>query len=105
MVKNLLLENFNFYLILSNLIFIGGIFGILLAKNTINWLISIELLFISSFLNFIIFALYYMNIEGFIYALIIIILAAAETSIGLALILVFYNKNKNINIYPIKKIK
>ena len=106
MLENLLLiKNFNIYLILSNLLFIGGLFGIILAKNTINWLVCIELLFLSSFLNFIIFSSYYLNIDGFIYSLVILILAAAESALGLSIIAVFYNDNKDINIYSKKNIK
>lgn len=94
----LLFKNFNFYLLISNLIFIGGIFSIIIAKNIINWLVSIELLFISSIINFLIFALYHFNTDGYIFALIIIILAAVEAALGLSIIAIFYNNNKNISI-------
>ena len=70
MITNL--KMFNFYIIVSNTIFIIGIMGILLAKNLIIWLLSIDLLLISSFLNFIIFSNYYLKVDGFIFSLIII---------------------------------
>ena len=96
--KTLLIENLNFYLILANTIFLGGLLNLLIARSPIIWLVSIELLFISSFLNFIIFSIYYYNIEGFIYSLLILILAAVESALGLSLIILFFHHNKRINI-------
>ena len=105
MNENLLLfKNFNFYLLFSNLVFIGGLFSIIIAKNIINWLISIELLFISSIINFLIYALYHFNIDGYIYALVIIILAAAEAALGLSIIAIFYNNSKNISITTVHEL-
>ena len=98
MGKILLLENINFYVILANIIFIGGILNIIIARNTIVWLVSIELLFLSAFLNFISFSVYYFNIEGFIYALIILILAAIESALGLSLIALHCSKKKQASI-------
>lgn len=96
---------FNFYIIVSNTIFIIGIMGILLAKNLIIWLLSIDLLLISSFLNFIIFSNYYLKVDGFIFSLIIIILAAIEAALGLCFIMLFFNRKKTIQINRLKNIK
>ena len=96
---------FNFYIIVSNTIFIIGIMGILLAKNLIIWLLSIDLLLISSFLNFIIFSNYYLKVDGFIFSLIIIILAAVEAALGLCFIILFFNRKKTIQINKLKNIK
>ena len=97
MEKVFLLENLKYLVIVSNFIFVGGILSTLVAQNAIAWLISIELLFISAFLNFISFSLYYLNIEGFIYALIILIFAAIESAIGLSLISIHFSRNKRLN--------
>ena len=99
------LKMFNFYIIVSNTIFIIGIMCILLSKNLIIWLLSIDLLLISSFLNFIIFSNYYLKIDGFIYSLIIIILAAVEAALGLCFIMLFFNRKKTIQINRLKNIK
>jgi len=96
---------FNFYIIVSNTIFIIGIMGILLVKNLIIWLLSIDLLLISSFLNFIIFSNYYLKVDGFIFSLIIIILAAIEAALGLCFIMLFFSRKKTIQINNLKNIK
>jgi len=102
--KGMIIKNFNFILILSNIIFLGGITSLLLSKNAINWLISIELIFLSIFLNFIIFAIYYLDTIGFLYSLLTLIIAAAESALCLTLILLNYKITKNINLNLFKKI-
>ena len=95
--KLFLLENLKYLVIISNFIFVGGILSTLVAQNAIAWLVAIELVFISCFLNFISFSLYYLNIEGFIYALIILIFAAMESAMGLSLIAIHFSRNKRLN--------
>ena len=97
MEKILLLENLKYLVIVSNFICVGGVLSTLVSQNAIAWLIAIELVFISSFLNFISFSLYYLNIEGFIYALIILIFAAIESAMGLAFIAIHFSRNKRLN--------
>ena len=96
---------FNFYIIVANTIFLAGIISIILAKNLIIWLLSIDLLLISSFLNFIIFSNYYFKIDGYIYSLFIIILAAVEAALGLCFIMLFFNRKKTVQINKLKNIK
>lgn len=98
MGKTILIDNLNFYIILANTIFLSGLLNTLVARSPIVWLLSVELLFIGSFLNFIIFGTYYYNIEGFIYSLLILILAAVESALGLSLIVLFFKRNKKADI-------
>ena len=96
---------FNFYIIVSNTIFLIGIMSILLAKNLIIWLLGIDLILISSFLNFIIFSSYYLKVDGFIYSLVVIILSAVEAALGLCFIMLFFNIKKSIQVTELKNIK
>jgi NADH-quinone oxidoreductase subunit K len=96
--KMYIIENLNYHLVLANIIFIGGLLNVLNAKNPIIWLASIELLFISSFLNFIVFSIFYLEVYGFIYSLLVLILAATESSIGLSLIALFFIKTKQTEL-------
>lgn len=98
MEKIYILDNLNYHLVLANIIFIGGLLNVLNAKNPIIWLASIELLFISSFINFIIFSIYYLEVYGFIFSLLTLILAATESAIGLSLIALFFIKTKQTEL-------
>jgi len=90
--------NFDIYILLSNILFISGLVNVSIAQNAIIWLLSIELIFLASIINFLIFSLYYYNVDGYIYSLAIIILAAAESAIGLILIIWYFSNKKNVNI-------
>ncbi len=86
-------------LIFASLLFCIGIYGALTRRNTIGILISIELIFNSCCLNFVVFTRYY-NPElliGDAFVLFVISVAACEVAIGLALLLSIYRSNKNIS--------
>jgi NADH-quinone oxidoreductase subunit K len=98
MDKMYIIDNLNYHIVLGNIIFIGGLLNVLNTKNPIIWLASIELLFISSFLNFIIYSIFYLDIHGFLYSLLVLILAATESAIGLSLIALFFIKTKQTEL-------
>lgn len=86
-------------LIFASLLFTIGIYGALTRKNTIGILMSIELIFNSSCINFVIFTRYYNPelLTGDVFVLFVISIAAAEVAIGLALLLSIYRTYKNIS--------
>ncbi|MCX5779106.1 MAG: NADH-quinone oxidoreductase subunit NuoK [Elusimicrobia bacterium] len=90
-------------LIFNSVIFAIGIYGALTRRNTIGILMSIELIFNSACLNFIVFGkyLYPSLLSGDIFVLFIITVAAAEVAVALALLLCIYRNSKNIFIEKI----
>lgn len=94
------------YLILSTLIFVIGSLGMFLfRKHIINILISLELLLLSTNMNFVVFSCFLDDFIGQIYALLILTVAAAESSIGLAIIVVYYRLRGGISIDLISLLK
>lgn len=85
-------------LIFSSILFSIGIYGALTRRNTIGILMSIEIIFNSGCLNFVVFTRYLHPelLTGDIFVLFIISIAAAEVAIGLALLLSIYRHYKNI---------
>jgi len=86
-------------LIFSSILFAIGIYGALTRKNMIGILMSIELIFNSCCLNFVVFTKYHNSalLTGEVFVLFIISIAAAEVAIGLALLLSIYRHYKNIS--------
>jgi NADH:ubiquinone oxidoreductase subunit K len=86
-------------LIFSSILFAIGIYGALTRKNMIGILMSIELIFNSGCLNFVVFTKYHNSalLTGEVFVLFIISIAAAEVAIGLALLLSIYRHYKNIS--------
>ena len=87
-------------------LFIIGLIGIFINRhNIINILIAVEVIMLSSMLNFLAFSSFFKDVEGQIFILFILGVAAVEAALGLS-ILVIYNKyNKNIFINQMNKLK
>ena len=68
-------------------------------------LISLEVVFLSTNLGFILVALLIDDIAGFIYSMLTLSLAGIEISVGLALIILIYRKFMSIHVEKIDKIK
>ncbi len=94
-------------LIFGSILFAIGIYGALTRRNTIGILMSIELIFNSSCLNFVVFTRYHNSalLTGEIFVLFIISIAAAEVAIGLALLLSIYRNYKDISSDKINLMK
>ncbi|HBU69013.1 MAG TPA: NADH-quinone oxidoreductase subunit NuoK [Elusimicrobia bacterium] len=85
-------------LIINSLLFAIGIYGVLTRRNTIGILMSVELIFNSACLNFVVFtrALNPTLLSGEVFVLFIIAVAAAEAAVGLALLFNIYRSFKDI---------
>lgn len=88
----------NHYLVLSALLFTLGMIGVLMRKNVIVILMSIELMLNAVNLAFITFSTYNSNLNGQIMVFFVMTIAAAEAGVGLALAVAIYKKFKEVNI-------
>jgi len=93
-------DSLSSYLIISSALFSFGVFGILLRRNLVALLISLELILNSVNINFLAFNKFCLSDKslGQVFVIFVIALAAAEVCIGLSLILWLYRKKESINI-------
>ncbi|MCP4901086.1 MAG: NADH-quinone oxidoreductase subunit NuoK [bacterium] len=75
------------YVVLSLILFSLGIIGVMVRRNFITVLMSLELIFNAVNLNLIAFSFRLGDLSGQILAIFVITVAAAEAAIGLGLIL------------------
>ncbi len=75
------------YLLLSAGLFAIGLFGVLVRRNALHVLLSIELMLNAANVNFVGFALVHGNLTGQVFALFVIALAAAEVAVGIGVVL------------------
>ncbi|WP_340099612.1 NADH-quinone oxidoreductase subunit NuoK [Salinibaculum salinum] len=87
-----------FYLLLSAVVFCTGLFGILVRRNALMFLMSVELMLNAANINLVAFSHYYGNLTGQVFSLFIIALAAAEVAIGIGIILVLYRNFDDIDV-------
>jgi NADH-quinone oxidoreductase subunit K len=78
------------YLVLSFLLFATGLVGILIRRNMIIVLMSIELVLNSVNLNLIAFSYQLSDLTGQIFAVFTIAVAAGEAAVGLGILVALY---------------
>ena len=94
-----------FILFTTSLFFIS-FFGIIHNLHNVFFiLINLEIMMLSISLNFIYFALFLENVNGFVFALLIIGLSAAESVVGLSLLIVLDRLGANTFIASCNRLK
>ena len=88
----------SYYVILSAIVFITGIVGVLIRRNIIIILLSIELMLNATNINFVAFSNYFHNVAGQVFVFFALTVAAAEVAVGLAIIIALYRSKSSINV-------
>ena len=95
----------SYYLALSAVLFVIGVVGVLIRKNIIIILLSIELMLNATNINFVAFSHYLQDITGQVFVFFVMTVAAAEVAIGLAIIIALYRNRATINVDDINLMK
>jgi NADH-quinone oxidoreductase subunit K len=95
----------SYYLTLSAVLFVIGVVGVLIRKNIIIILLSIELMLNAANINFVAFSHYLQDITGQVFVFFVMTVAAAEVAIGLAIIIALYRNRSTINVEDISLMK
>jgi NADH-quinone oxidoreductase subunit K len=90
------------YIALSAVMFFLGVAGVLLRRNPLVTLMSIELMFNAANLLFMAFARAWLANAGQVFAFLVITVAAAEAAIGLAIVVTTFRDEKNVDVDEIR---
>ncbi|ODT80654.1 NADH-quinone oxidoreductase subunit NuoK [Devosia sp.] len=94
------------YLTVAAILFTLGVFGIFInRKNIIVILMSVELILLAVNLNMVAFSAQLSDLQGQIFALLILTVAAAEAAIGLAILVTFYRNRGTIAVEDVNALK
>ena len=94
------------YLSVAAILFTLGVIGIFLnRKNVIIILMSIELMLLAVNINLVAFSAYLGNLDGQIFALMILTVAAGEAAIGLAIVVTYFRNRGSIAVEDINMMK
>lgn len=97
-IDNLLKVGLNQYLYLSAILFTMGMLGVLLRRNVLVILMSIELMLNAVNISFVAFSRYSETMNGQIMVFFVMTIAAAEAAVGLALAVTIFKKFREVNI-------
>lgn len=85
-------------LLLAGTLFILGLIGLLVRRNVLFMLISVEIMLNAAGLAFVAAGMGWQQADGQVMFMFILAMAAAEVSVGLALILQMYHELKTLDI-------
>jgi NADH-quinone oxidoreductase subunit K len=95
----------SYYLILSAIVFLTGVVGVLIRRNIIAILLSIELMLNATNINFVAFSEYLQDMGGQVFVFFALTVAAAEVAVGLAIIIALHRAKDSINIEEFNLLK
>lgn len=87
----------NYYLLLSAVLFVIGTAGVLIRRNLIVILMSVELMLNAVNLTFIAFARSLGSMEGQVIVFFVMTVAAAEAVVGLAIIISVFRRHRTLD--------
>jgi NADH-quinone oxidoreductase subunit K len=91
-------------LLFAGILFLTGLVGLLVRRNIIFMLMSIEIMLNSAGLAFVIAGSHWMQADGQVMFIFILTVSAAEVSVGLALILQLYHHFRTLDADAINKL-
>ena len=94
----------NQFLLLAAVLFAIGVYGVLVRRNGVLVLMSIELILNAVNINLVAFGASN-GVSGQVFALFVIAVAAAEVGVGLAIVLLIYRNRQSIDLDSLDEMK
>jgi len=92
-------------LVLASVLFMLGLISLLIRRNIVFMLISVEIMLNAANINLVAFSYYLESMAGQLVALFIIAIAAGEAAIGLAIIIVVFRGKISTNVDEMNLLK
>ncbi len=102
MISNIPMEH---GLILAAILFVLGFVGVLVRRNIVFMLMSIEVMLNAAGLAFVVAGARWGHVDGQVMFIFILTMAAAEVSVGLALVLQMYHSFKTLDADAASRMK
>jgi NADH-quinone oxidoreductase subunit K len=93
------------YLAVSVLIFCIGAVGVLIRPNPMVILLCLELMLNAANLALVAFSRMWGNVDGQIFALIVMVVAACEVTVGLGLIVAIYRRQLPVDVDELNELR
>lgn len=92
-------------LILAVILFVIGLCGVMVRRNMLFMLMSLEIMMNAAAFAFVVGGNIWGSPDGQAMFILVLTLAAAEAAIGLAILLQFYHRFKNLDIHQASSLK
>jgi len=84
------------FLVLAAVLFAIGAAGVLLRRNALIIMMSLELMLNAANMTIVTFARMHGDLSGHVFALMVVAVAAAEVAVGLAIVVALFRGRRNV---------
>ena len=95
----------SWYLLVSALVFCIGAGGILVRRSPVVILLCLELMLNAANLALVAFSRAHGNMDGQIFAIVVMVVAACEVAVGLGLIVAIYRRRLPIDVDELRELQ
>lgn len=95
----------NHYLVLSVVLLAIGVIGMLVRRNVVVMMMSVELILNAVNVNLIAFSKHLQDLNGQIFAIFVIVVAVAEAAIGLGILIALFRNKETVQVDEIDLLK
>jgi NADH-quinone oxidoreductase subunit K len=95
----------NHYLVLSVMLLVIGIIGMLVRRNVVVMMMSVELILNAVNVNLVAFSKHLQDLNGQIFAIFVIVVAVAEAAIGLGILIALFRNKETVQVDEIDLLK
>jgi NADH-quinone oxidoreductase subunit K len=93
------------YLIVSALLFTIGVVGVIVRRNVIVVVMSIEIMLNAANLSFVAFGRFMDSMDGQMIVFFVMAVAAAEAAVGLAIVILIYRNRESTDVDDMNLLK
>ncbi len=86
------------FLVLAAVLFVIGMAGVLIRRNALIILMSVELMLNAANMTLLAFSRMWGDLSAHTFALIVIAVAAAEAAVGLAIVVAVFRGRRNVDV-------
>lgn len=98
-MSNVILHiGYGHFLVLAAVLFLIGVFGVLIRRNALIILMAVELMLNAANVTLLAFSRMWGDLSAHTFALIVIAVAAAEASVGLAIVVAVFRGRRNVEV-------
>ncbi len=93
------------YLVLSVILLTIGVIGMLVRRNVVVMMMSIELILNAVNVNLVAFSNHMKDLNGQIFAIFVIVVAVAEAAVGLGILIALFRNKETVQVDEIDLLK
>jgi NADH-quinone oxidoreductase subunit K len=86
------------FLVLAGLLFVIGVAGVVIRRNALIMMMSIELMLNAANMTILTFSRMWGDVSAHAFALIVIAVAAAEAAVGLAIVVAVFRGRRHVDV-------